>query len=470
MENDHSTQEIVQGKSQYVNDDNIKIFINNSLVNIKEAPIIENNCILVPIKGVLESLGASVDWNQDTNMITIKKNDTTILLTIGQKNVYVNNQIYTLDVPAKLINSSTYVPIRFISENLGLDIDWNNKDRAIHIKDSKISPIKDLELHFIDVGQGDSAIIQLPNGTNVMIDCGNTNNSQLLMDYLSMLEIKKIDYLIVTHPHEDHIGAMSKIIETFEIGKIYMPKVVHTTNIYTNLLTTIKNKNLKITEAKPNTNIIDEKDLKFTILAPNSDKYNDLNNYSVVTKLIYRNNSFLFTGDAEKISEDEILKNKHDIKADVLKVGHHGSTTSSSPAFVKAISPKYSIISVGKDNSYNHPDNIIVNRLKLYGEVYRTDKVGTIIVKSDGDNLSIATNKNASSVKENAPPVKDNNVVVNNKDNNTTQIPQTTTVYITNTGKKYHKGSCSYLSKSKIPITLNDAKTKGYGSCSKCKP
>jgi len=306
-----------------------------------------------------------------------------------------------------------------------------------------------LEVHFLDVGQADSTLIQLPNNQIILIDGGNSSDAEFICKYIQDHKIKKIDYLIGTHPHEDHIGGLEAIIKTFDIGKIYMPKVAHTTETYKNLLLTIKDKKLSIQDPVVGTNIIDEADIKFKILAPNSSQYKDLNDYSIVTKLTYKKNSFLFTGDAEKVSEDEILAKKFVVKADVLKVGHHGSTSSTSPAFVKAVSPKYSIISVGKDNSYNHPDNIIINRLKLYGEVFRTDLDGTVIITSDGEHLTIGKQIKA------AP---------------TEQKEVSQTVYISKTGTKYHKENCSYLSNSKIPISLDDAKAKGYTPCSRCKP
>lgn len=304
-----------------------------------------------------------------------------------------------------------------------------------------------LKAHFLDVGQADSILIQLPNAQTILIDGGNAADGDFIAKYIKDLSITKVDYLIGTHPHEDHIGGLAAIIKTFDIGKIYMPKLVHTSETYTNLLTTIKEKMLTIQEPVPGTSIIDMDYLKFTILAPNSDEYENINNYSIVAKLTYKSNSFLFAGDAEKLSEDEMLLRKYDLKADVFKVGHHGSTSSTSPAFALAVSPEYSIVSVGKDNTYNHPDNIIINRLKMYGEVYRTDIDGTIIIASDGQNFIIG--------KQLIAPAADNEAVSH-------------TVYITETGTKYHKEGCSYLKNSKIEISLEEAKKRGLEPCSKC--
>ena len=333
---------------------------------------------------------------------------------------------------------------------------------------ASVEPPKKLVVHFLDVGQADSILIQLPDEKVSLIDAGNAPDAATIIKYIKALGIKKLDYVIGTHPHEDHIGGMAEVVKAFDIGEIYMPKAISTTKTFENLLLTIKSKKLTISEPKAGTDIIASGDIKYSILAPTVATYKELNDYSIMTKLIYKNNAFLFTGDAEKVSEDLIIKAKYNLKADVLKVGHHGSTTSTSPAFAQAVSPKYSIISVGKDNSYNHPDNIIISRLKTYGEVHRTDLEGTIVVTSDGNKLTLVAQKTSTAMPTIIPP-----------DNQTfTTVPlipialvgQESIVYVTKTGTKYHKDGCSYLSKSKIEINLTDAISKSYGPCSKCKP
>ena len=200
----------------------------------------------------------------------------------------------------------------------------------------------------------------------------------------------KINYLVCTNPHADHIGGMIKIIRDLDIEKIYMPKVLHTTNVYRNLLLTIRQKKLKVHTAKSGITILKNDHLDITIIAPVNSFYENLNNYSAVIKITYGTNSFLFMGDAQTLSENEITA---DIKADVLKVGHHGSDTATSESFLQRVSPKYAIISVGKDNEYGHPSSTTLNKLKNIGAtVWRTDQDGTITVKSDGINITVYKN------------------------------------------------------------------------------
>lgn len=173
-----------------------------------------------------------------------------------------------------------------------------------------------------------------------------------------------------------------------------MPKVLTTTKTFEDVLNEVKNKNMKVTSAKAGMFINLDPQLKVEILAPNSEKYRNLNNYSVVIKLTYRQTSFLFTGDAEKKSEEEMLSRDYQLDADVLKVGHHGSANATSNAFLRAVRPKYAVISVGKDNDYGHPACETINKLKKAGvKVYRTDEEGTIVFVSDGKKVTVNTEK-----------------------------------------------------------------------------
>lgn len=248
-----------------------------------------------------------------------------------------------------------------------------------------------LKVHVIDVGQADSIFIELPNEETMLIDAGNNSDDETVVNYINSLNYDTINYLIGTHPHEDHIGGLDTVIDTFNIQNIYMPKIQHDTKTFEDVLVSIKNKALKIKTAKAGTNIINSNNLKIDIIAPVNDVYESLNNYSAVVKITYNDKSFLFMGDAENLSEDEITAN---VKADVIKIGHHGSSSSTSNEFLSKVSPSYAIISVGEDNDYGHPHDEVMNLLnKSNIKVYRTDLSGTIIIKSDGNNIDIEESK-----------------------------------------------------------------------------
>ncbi|EIV99899.1 putative hydrolase (metallo-beta-lactamase superfamily) [Thermoanaerobacter siderophilus SR4] len=246
-----------------------------------------------------------------------------------------------------------------------------------------------LIVSFIDVGQGDSIFIQTPSGKTMLIDAGVPEMGSKVVDYIKSRGVNKIDILIGTHPHADHIGGIPAVIENFEIGKFYMPKVTTTTKTFENVLRAAKAKGLSISVAKAGVTLDLGEEIKAKMLAPNSTHYDDLNNYSAVIKVTYGNTAFMFTGDAEKESEQEMLSKGYDLKADVLKVGHHGSSSASTWAFLKAVNPKYAVISVGKNNDYGHPHKETMEKLKSLGViVYRTDQCGTVVATSDGKTIS----------------------------------------------------------------------------------
>lgn len=260
-----------------------------------------------------------------------------------------------------------------------------------------------LKIHYIDVGQADSILAQLPGGQNILIDAGNNVDADLVVNYLRQQGVKQLDHVIGTHPHEDHLGGLDVVIQSFGIGKVYLPRVSHNTKTYKDVLLSIKNKGLKVTEAKAGIELETIPGVNAVFLAPDKSSYEDLNNYSAVLKLTYGSTSFLFTGDAEAESEQEMLLSSWQTpQASVLKVGHHGSHSSTSKAFLKAVSPDYAVIFAGKNNDYGHPHAETLAKLAAAGiQVFRTDIQGTIVATSDGKNITF--NKKASPVKERAP-------------------------------------------------------------------
>ncbi len=244
---------------------------------------------------------------------------------------------------------------------------------------------------FLNVGQGDCEIIQLADGRVILIDCGESEQWKTVATYLDKENIETIDYCIATHPHSDHMGGMSYIIERYNIGEFYMPNAVGTTRVYDAMLDALEDKDAAVLEASAGTVMIDEDSVKAEFLAPVSDEYDDLNNYSAVLKLTYGDTSFIFSGDAEEKSEKEMIKKySASLKSDVLKVGHHGSSTSSCDEYLDAVDPEYAVISCGKDNSYGHPHDETLEALSRRGiKTYRTDEDGTVVMKTDGVKITV---------------------------------------------------------------------------------
>lgn len=247
----------------------------------------------------------------------------------------------------------------------------------------------ELTIHYINVGQGDSELIEC-RGKVLMIDAGPYANHKNIIKYLKNEGVSKIDYLVATHPHEDHIGSMPDVINNFKIENFYAPRVTDSTSYFLNLIKALKNNNLKINVAKAGIKFKLDNKVVCQFLSPSQNKYSDMNKYSAVIKVIYGNTKFLFMGDAEKANEEDMIKNNYDVSCDVLKVGHHGSSTSSSMDFLKLASPKLAVISCGRNNKYGLPNKTVLNSLeKLNINILRTDINGTIVLRSDGNSIQL---------------------------------------------------------------------------------
>ncbi len=247
-------------------------------------------------------------------------------------------------------------------------------------------------VHFIDVDQGDCALIVAPSGETVLIDAGPGYSERSLIGYLEGIGVKKIDYAVFTHPHEDHIGGGDAILREFDVKNILMTPVPVNTPAFDGLMYAIENSSATLNIPIPGTSF-QVGALSFTVLAPLSDSYESTNDYSIVLRMDYGDTAFLFTGDAEMVSESEMLT-QHDVAlldCDVLKIGHHGSFTSTSPQFFSAVSPQIAVISCGKENDYGHPHRQVRQLLtEAQTATYRTDQSGTILIISDGTTLSVA--------------------------------------------------------------------------------
>lgn len=244
-----------------------------------------------------------------------------------------------------------------------------------------------IEVHFIDVGQGDSILVKTKDAS-MLIDAGENGRGTKVAEYLKDQDIDKLDYVIGTHPHSDHIGGLDDVLNRIPVDKVIMPKVVHTTKTYEDVLDAVVDNDLTITEPSVGAEF-SLGPAVFTIVAPISSTYDDLNNYSIGIRLTYKDTSFLFAGDAEDVSEKEMAAGGSSLKADVLKLSHHGSKYSSSDVFLDVVRPSYAVISVGKNNDYGHPHESTLREMEDREiKVYRTDVLGTIIFISDGNTVT----------------------------------------------------------------------------------
>ncbi|WP_044973617.1 ComEC/Rec2 family competence protein [Ruminococcus sp. HUN007] len=253
----------------------------------------------------------------------------------------------------------------------------------------------ELSVHFIDVGQGDSTLI-ISGDRTVLIDAGDREGGQSVRSYLVSQNVDHLDYLIATHPHSDHTGGIEMVLESFETGAVLIPhfsesgKSEEDLYAWHELNRTAEAAGITMTEVSPGMTF-DLGISSLSVLAPSSD-YDEINNYSVVTELVHGENTFLITGDAETESEADMLKNGVLEDIDVLRTGHHGSSTSTGSEFLEIVKPEYAVISCGAGNSYNHPSGSVMKRLGEYGvRVFRTDLQGSVIAESDGKTICFIT-------------------------------------------------------------------------------
>lgn len=277
---------------------------------------------------------------------------------------------------------------------LGADVLQNQENTASGEKATSSIPLEandQLQIYFFDVGQADS-ILLVSDGETMLIDAGNNEDGDMLVEKIKELGITTLNYVIGTHPHEDHIGGLDDIIENFEIENVYMPKVQTNTKTFEDVLDALQEKNLSVTAPEVGSTFVVGKASCEVMQCGQgtTEEKNNLNLSSIVIRTTFGEQSYLFMGDSETENEDA----RTWPQTNVLKVAHHGSDTSSSESFLEQVKPQIAIISVGEGNSYGHPAQTTLNKLSNIGcKVYRTDEVGTILLTSDGEENTITTEK-----------------------------------------------------------------------------
>lgn len=305
-----------------------------------------------------------------------------------------------------------------------------------------------LEVHYIDVGQADCILLRC-DGQTMLIDGGNVDDSDLVVSYLLDQGVEKLDYVVNTHAHEDHVGGLPGVLAVFETSNVWCPVKQYDTACFEDFLYYADQQDLTLTCPDPGTTYTLGQ-AQVTVLGP-VENYEETNDTSIVLRVDHGENSFLFTGDAERQAEEDILDKGFDLSCTVLKVGHHGSGSSTSYRWLRETAPQYAVIQVGTDNSYGHPHEEVMSRLRDADvTVYRTDLQGHIVCTSDGKTLSFTTKKAAA----------------------VTNPTQKTTQWIGNQNtKKVHLPSCSGLPQEQNRVYFDSydaAQEAGYAPCGNC--
>ena len=277
-----------------------------------------------------------------------------------------------------------------------ISVMWHYFDGSLCdvFNEKKLNIDSDVSVHYIDVGQGDCELI-LDHGMSILIDSGEVEKGNSVVKYLKSCGIKKIDLFIGTHPHTDHIGGFLTVAKNFDIDRIIIPElpknIIPTTSTYTNFLKLIDDKKIPVDRPQIGKSYkIGEG--RLDILGPVGQNYNEINNWSICARYVYKNTSFLFGGDMEKEAEKDLLNTGQMIESDVFKLNHHGSKTSNTKKFLSVIKAKIYVIEVGKNNTYQHPSVEVMKRIDG-AKVYRTDLNGSVVISTDGSRLDVRTEK-----------------------------------------------------------------------------
>lgn len=331
-----------------------------------------------------------------------------------------------------------------------------------------------MAVHFLDVGQGLAILVQ-SGGQNLLYDGGDQSHAGQVVAYLQQQNVQNIDYMISSHYDEDHVGGLIDCMDAFTVSNVFGSDYIHDSNLFNTFMNTATGNALTVQYPA----VGETYDLgtgSFTILAPNGINPNDSNNNSVVIKLENGSTSFIFTGDAEETSEQDMISTGMNLDCDVLCVGHHGSANSTTWDFLEATSPSYAVISCGADNQYKHPSSDTMGRLSdMEIPVFRTDKQGTIIALSNGSNLSWNIDpcndySSGDSVDLGSLPSNDSEPVAAQETSIAEEQPQSYMVWLSATGSKYHnKPNCGNMDPNKArQVTEADAAAQGYEPCKKC--
>ncbi len=351
----------------------------------------ENERTQVPLRAAMEAFGCTVRWDESAKTAIVEKNGVTVQAPIGTSYLIVNGQKKANDTSAVIKDGRTYLPIRAVLEAFGATVTWDaGKNAVLVTSGSTASTDRELTVHFIDVGQADAILIDY--GTyEVLIDGGNNKDGETIVSYLKNYVDGNLELMIATHPDADHIGGLDDVLAAYQVDRIIDSGASKDTKTYKDYWAAALAEGAQISYDEDMTISLGSGNAPTLTIIETGDGYTDSNDNSVVSLLEYGDVSVLLTGDMEKKAEAASLHKFTPVT--VLKAGHHGSSTSSSQAFLDRVQPEYVIISAGKDNSYRHPHKAVLERFFQSGAtVYGTFRSGTIRMTTNGRALSFDTN------------------------------------------------------------------------------
>ena len=306
-----------------------------------------------------------------------------------------------------------------------------------------------LTVHFLDVGQADCALLEC-GGEYLLIDGGNIGDGQMVISYLQNMGVEELKAVVCTHAHEDHVGGLPSVLAVYPVKQVFAPTKTYASKVFDDFLYYTDQQRLEVTIPSPG-DTMTLGQAQITVLGPLK-SYAETNDTSIVMKVVFGETSFLFTGDMEVLAENDLLENGTDLKADVLKVGHHGSDTSTGYRFLYEVDPTYAVISVGEGNKYGHPNDITLSRLNdAECTIFRTDHLGTVVAVSDGKEVSFTWE---------------------NQKGDPSNAAQADITYVGNkNSKKFHAPGCASLPSEKNKVefdTYEEAVEAGFTPCGSC--
>lgn len=375
----------------------VKVIIDNITVNFDESsgsPFVDQAYrTQVPLRKTMEMFGAQVAWDQENQVAIVEKDNIVVMVPIGVNYIIKDGDIIDTDTAAIVLDGRTYLPIRAVLEAFNAKVSWSDEAQTVVITTEADRQF--LSVHFIDVGQGDSIFIDFGE-YEVLIDGGVIGQGKKVSEYIRPFVNGNLDLLIATHVHADHLGGLPEIFAAYQIDKVIDSGDTYTTRTYQNYVSALN--------AEPNCQYMPDSNMEIDLgygvvlkIIDTMDGDANPNNNSVIAELTYNEVNLLLIGDAERLAEEALIPYISEVN--VLKVGHHGSYTSSSRAFLETAKPNYGIISAGFNNEFNHPHKSVLFNLKSVGAIlYGTYLNGTIIMTTDGESLSFKATGNLNPV------------------------------------------------------------------------